>query len=74
MPEYEWEDGIFPKGVDVFVGTNKKAGVVHSRSKTANGAYVYGIRWKVQPDRIGSRSPDSVDCYCEVCDMESLLF
>ena len=76
MPEYSWEDddAPFPKGVDVLVGLGKMAGIVYSRSKTANGAYIYGIRWTVQHDAIGRRAPDSVDCYCEAGDMESMLF
>jgi len=74
-PQYEWEDDLFPRGVDVFVGAHKRPGVVHSRSLTGNGVYVYGVRWK-DPDypSLGRREPDSVDCYCEVGDMESMLF
>lgn len=77
-PQYEWDDNIFPKGVNVFVGREKRPGVVHSRSMTANGTFVYGVRFKVNDgdsaQRARRRGYDDVDCYCEAHDMESLLF
>ena len=70
-PEFTWEDGDFPKGTHVFVGSSKKSGTVYCRSKTANGAYIYGVRWIDQTDMMRSRSSQSVDCYCEAADMDS---
>ncbi len=74
-PSYDWEDDVFPKGVDVFVGKRRRRGIVHSRSLTANGAYVYGVRWKNASVENASRKfHEDVDCYCEARDMESMLF
>ena len=77
-PQYEWDDDdTFPKGMDVFVGVNRREGIVHSRSKNTSGTYVYGVRWKggdKNERMLRYRHPDTVDCYCEAHNMESLLF
>ena len=70
-PEFTWDDDEFPKGTHVFVGARKKSGTVYSRSKTANGVYVYGVRWNEQSGVVGRLSNDHVDCYCEASDMDS---
>ncbi len=76
-PQYEWDDPIFPKGADVFVGVRRRPGIVHSRSVSANGKVVYGIRLKIARDDVVAlarrRYHEDVDCYAEAHDMESLL-
>ena len=75
-PQFEWDDdSTFPRGVDVFVGASKLPGVVHSRSLTANGTYIYGVRLKgdAAERSVKRRGNQDVDCYCEASDMESLL-
>lgn len=73
-PSLSWEDDEFPKGADVFVGMAKRPATVHSRSITANGTKVYGVRYKADStQRIYRRHHEDVDCYCEAHQMEGLM-
>ena len=76
MTSYDWDDVLFPKGSDVFVGVQRRSGIVHSRSLTPSGMFIYGIRWKggdKNERMLKYRRNDTVDCYCEASDMEGVL-
>ena len=74
-PSFDWEDDEFPKGADVFVGHDRRPAIVHSRSITANGTKVYGIRYKSNDgtQRVYRRQHEDVDGYCEAHQMEGLM-